>query len=233
MTIDPETLMAYADGELGPLETKRVARAIAADPALAEQVDRHRALTASLRNDFAPIAQAPLPHRVETMLREPATVVPLAPRRNRNERPFWIGAVAASLVLGFLAAPLLTPRGELAMENGRTLARGDLAHALDTQLASSQPDTAAVRIGVTFHDKAQRLCRSFERDAIAGIACTAGEDWEVERLYGGTSAQGTEYRQAGSTTAEVMAQAQSMMVGEPLDAANEAVVISQRKRLLR
>ena len=33
MSIDPELLMAYADGELGPIEAKRVERAIAADPA--------------------------------------------------------------------------------------------------------------------------------------------------------------------------------------------------------
>ena len=32
MTIDPETLMAYADGELDPLTARRVEKAIAADP---------------------------------------------------------------------------------------------------------------------------------------------------------------------------------------------------------
>lgn len=230
MTIDPETLMAYADGELNPIEAKRVERAIAADPDLAGQVERHRALTASLRGAFAPVERAAVPANVEAMLRGSAQVVPLAPRAAHRERPFWIGAVAASLVAGFLAAPLILPRGDLAIENGRILAHGDIARALDTQLASAQPDGAAIRIGVTFRDRAQRLCRSFERGATGGIACTSGQDWQVERLYGGMAAQSADYRQAGSPAAELMAHAQAMMAGEPLDAAAEAAAIGGRSR---
>lgn len=227
MTIDPETLMAYADGQLGPIEARRVAQAIAADPALAEQVDRHRALAASLRDAFASIERAPVPANLETLLRESSKVVPLTPR---NERPFWIGAVAASLIAGLFAAPLVMPRSDLVIEDGRTLARGDVARALDTQLASTQTDAYAVRIGVTFRDKARRLCRSFERGATGGIACASGKDWQVERLYGGLTAQRADYRQAGSPAAELMADAQAMMAGEPLDAADEAAVIGERSR---
>lgn len=227
MTIDPETLMAYADGQLGPIEARRVAQAIAADPALAEQVDRHRALAASLRDAFASIEHAPIPANLETLLRESSKVVPLSPR---NERPFWVGAVAASLIAGLFAAPLVMPRSDLVIEDGRTLARGDIARALDTQLASTQADASAVRIGVTFRDKARRLCRSFERGATGGIACASGKDWQVERLYGGLTAQRADYRQAGSPAAELMADAQAMMAGEPLDAADEAAVIEERSR---
>lgn len=227
MTIDPETLMAYADGELGPIEARRVAQAIAADPALAEQVDRHRALAASLRDAFASIERAPVPANLETLLRESSKVVPLSPR---NERPFWVGAVAASLIAGLFAAPLVMPRSDLVIEDGRTLARGDIARALDTQLASTQADASIVRIGVTFRDKARRLCRSFERGATGGIACASGKDWQVERLYGGLTAQRADYRQAGSPAAELMADAQAMMAGEPLDAADEAAVIGERSR---
>lgn len=221
----PELLMAYADGELGPIEAKRVEQAIAADPALAEQVERHRALAAALRHDFAPVERAAVPRDVEAILRDSARVVPLARPAKRSERPFWIGAVAASLVAGFLAAPLLSPGGDLVSENGRMIARGGLARALDTQLASTQSDAAAVRIGVTFRDKAQRLCRSFEQGATGGIACASGKDWQLERLYGGMAGQGAEYRQAGSPAAELMADAQAMMAGEPLDVANEAAAI--------
>lgn len=227
MTIDPETLMAYADGQLGPIEARRVAQAIAADPALAEQVDRHRALAASLRDAFASIERAPVPANLETLLRESSKVVPLTPR---NERPFWVGAVAASLIAGLFAAPLVMPRSDLVIEDGRTLARGDIARALDTQFASTQTDASAVRIGVTFRDKARRLCRSFERGATGGIACASGKDWQVERLYGGLTAQRADYRQAGSPAAELMADAQAMMAGEPLDAADEAAVIGERSR---
>jgi hypothetical protein len=223
MTIDPETLMAYADGELDPIAAKRVETAIAADPALAEQVEQHRKLAASLRAAFDPVAAAPVPPTVETMLRASTKIVTLTPRPVRRERPFWIGAVAASLVAGLLAGPLLFPRdpGGVAMQGGTAIASGDVAKALATQLASVQTPDAPVRVGVTFRDGAQRWCRTFETGATGGIACAQGKDWRIERLYGGVAQQGGAYRQAGSSAAAMMADAQAMMTGDPLDPAAE------------
>lgn len=119
---------------------------------------------------------------------------------------------------------------DLAIENGRTLARGDLARALDTQLASTQADDAATRIGVTFRDRNQRLCRSFEHAETGGIACASGKQWQVERLYGGMAAPGAEYRQAGSPAAQLMAHAQAIMSGEALNTTDEAAAIAERLR---
>lgn len=231
MTIDPEMLMAYADGELDPLSARRVEQAIAADPSLAEQVDRHRTLAASLRATYSAVEQAPLPAAIEAKLRESARVVPLAPRP-RRERALWLGAMAASLVLGLVVGPLVLPRGggDIAVVDGAILARGAVAKALDTQLASAQPSDAAVRIGVTFRDGAGRLCRTFEQGATGGIACTRDAGWQVERLYGGVARQGGEYRQAGSPAASLMEDAQAMMAGEPLDAAAEAQAVRALRR---
>lgn len=221
MTIDPEMLMAYADGELDPIAARRVEAAMANDPMLAAQVEQHRKLTASLRAAFDPVAAAPVPPAVETMLRESAKVVPLAPARRR--RPFWMGAVAASLVAGLLAGPLLFQRdpGGVAIRDGAAIASGDVAKALGTQLASAQAPDAPVRVGVTFRDGMQRWCRTFEAGATGGIACAQGKDWRIERLYGGVTRQGGAYRQAGSPSAAMMADAQAIMAGEPLDAAAE------------
>lgn len=223
MTIDPETLMAYADGELDPVSAKRVERAIAADPALAAEVGRHRALAASLKAAFQPVAAAPVPAAVEAMLRDSARIVPLAPRPARRERPLWLGAVAASLVAGLLAGPLVLPRdtGGVAMRDGALVANGQVARALDAQLASAQAPEAAVRVGVSFRDGAQRYCRTFETGATGGIACASGGAWRIERLYGGIGRQESAYRQAGSPAAAMMADAQAMMAGDPLDAAAE------------
>lgn len=223
MTIDPETLMAYADGELDPLAAKRVEAAIAVDPSLAAQVEQHRKLAASLRAAFDPVATAPVPPAVEAMLRDSAKIVPLAPRSARRERPFWMGAVAASLVAGLLAGPLVLSRdsGGVALRDGTAIASGEVAKALGTQLASAQARDAPVRVGVTFRDGAQRWCRTFESGATGGIACAQGGDWRIERLYGGIAGQGGAYRQAGSPAAAMMADAQAMMAGEPLDAAAE------------
>lgn len=227
MTIDPEilpeTLMAYADGELDPITAKRVEKAIAADPALAAEVERHRVLAASLRAAFEPVTAAPVPAGVEAMLRESAKVVPLVPRPAPRERRLWAGAVAASLVAGLLAGPLVAPRdtGGIAMQGDALVAKGEVARALDTQLASAQASDAAVRIGVSFRDGAQRYCRTFEAAATGGIACAQGKTWRIERFYGGIGRQGGAYRQAGSPAAAMMADAQAMMTGDPLDAGAE------------
>ncbi len=223
MTIDPEMVMAYADGELDPIVAKRVEKAIAADPALAAQVEQHRKLTASLRAAFEPVAAAPVPSSVEAMLSASAKVVPLAPRPARRERPFWMGAVAASLVAGLLAGPLILSRdpGGVTMRDGTMIASGEVAKALATQLASAQTRDAPVRVGVTFRDGARRYCRTFETGATGGIACAQGEEWRIQRLYGGISRQEKDYRQAGSPAAAMMADAQAMMAGDALDAATE------------
>lgn len=226
----PETLMAYADGELSPIEAKRVERAVAADPALAAAVERHRALGAQLRGVFAPIADAGVPPGVETLLRDSATVTPLAPRRV-SAAPKWLGAIAASLVIGLVVGqtlPRVASESGIAMEAGQMIARGDVARALDTQLASTQAADAQVRIGVTFRDTGGDLCRTFEHGAVGGIACSNGGDWRMARLYGGVEAQATEFRQAGSANAAMMVDAQTMMAGEPLDAAGEAAALAGR-----
>lgn len=226
----PETLMAYADGELGPIDAKRVERAMAADPAMAAEVERHRALGARLRGAFEPVVA--VPPTVEAMLRDAAKVTPLSPPASRpSATPKWIGAIAASLVIGLFVGqtlPRLAGESGIALEAGQVVARGDVARALDTQLASTQAADGPVRIGVTFRDAAGDLCRTFEQGAIGGIACSAGDDWRLARLYGGVEAQTTEFRQAGSANAAMMADAQAMMAGDPLDAEGEAAALARR-----
>ncbi len=218
MTIDPETLMAYADGELGPIEAGRVERAIAADPALAAEVERHRRLNAQLRGGFAPVVDAPVPPAIAALLAGSAKVVPLAPRRSRIPIG-WGGAIAASLCLGLFGGTLI-PRGGIALGDDGAL-RGEIAAALGTQLASTQAPDAPVRIGVSFRDRQDALCRTFERGEVAGIACARNGEWQLQRAYGGIERQETQYRQAGSTTAAMMVDVQAMAAGEPLDAAAE------------
>lgn len=239
MTIDPETLpetlMAYADGELSPLAAKRVERAIAADPALGEQVARHRALGEQLRGAFAAVEHAPVPAALEAMVRDSAKVTPIAPPppppRAAPRPARWIGALAASLVVGLLVGRMLPPSGSeagigIALEDGRPVARGALAGALDSQLASTQPADAPVRIGLTFRDAAGDLCRTFQQDGLGGIACAAGGGWRLARLYGDMPRQTGAYRQAGSTA--MMADAQAMMAGAPLDARVEEQALKDR-----
>src|SRR3954467_10950401 len=59
-----ETLMAYADGELEPAQCAQVEAAMAADPEVADRVDRHRALRKKLSSTFDRILLETIPNEL-------------------------------------------------------------------------------------------------------------------------------------------------------------------------
>lgn len=67
-TIGEHELQAYVDGELAPADIARVEAAIAADPALAAQVEREHRLRARLRVAFDPVLDEPMPARFAALL---------------------------------------------------------------------------------------------------------------------------------------------------------------------
>lgn len=216
--IGPELLIAYADGELNAVEAKRVERAVAADPALSAQLDEHRALRASIAGHFAPVADEPVPERLAAMLTGVATLPPQ--RRRVPAWTGWGGAVAASLFLGLMLGHSWDA-GMVRSAEGRLYAAGPLAHALDDQLAATG---GAVRVPVSFRDAGGAYCRVFTAPATDGIACRDGEGWALRQTRGAPDGAmpKTDYVQAGSADPALMAAAQGMMAGEPLDAAAEA-----------
>jgi hypothetical protein len=219
MSIEPEMLMAYADGELDPIEAKRVERAIAEDPSLDAQVEQHRALRARLGAHFAPIAEEAVPDRLAEMLR--SNVVDLPQRQPRRILPAWSrwsGALAASLALGLAIGHGWQDGGIVRTRGGQLYADGTLAKALDRQLATAQ---GAVRIPISFRDNAGQYCRVFTSPATDGIACRDARGWLLHQTRAGAAGAKTDYMQAGSTDPVLMAAAQQMMAGEPLDAAAE------------
>ena len=219
--IDEAMLIAWVDGELDEVTRRRVDRAVAEDPALAERLDRHRRLRERLSGHYAPIEAEPVPPALRSLLEERAKVVPLA----RAAAPRWRywrmgGAIAASLVLGLGIGRLSSgPAGPIAVKDGVMVAQAQLASALDTQLASAQ-EGAAIRIGLSFQRKGGGWCRSFEGHAVSGVACRAGEGWQVQQLVPGVG-QGTDYRQASSGDARIMATVDALIDGAPADAAQE------------
>ena len=222
MSFDPATVAAFVDGELDDLTARRIEREAENDPALAAEIARHRALKTRLVAHYAPVAEEPVPERLRALLMPDAAVdTSLAARREAKRARFapahW-GAIAASLILGLtLGLRPWVPAASVAETNGAVVAAGPLAAALDTQLASNQPSDAAVRIGLSFRDKAGRYCRSFESRSLNGIGCRDSDGWHLERTMTGQA--GADYRQASS--GELAAAAAAMMTGDPLDAAGE------------
>jgi hypothetical protein len=214
--ISPEMLMSYADGELGPIEAKRVERAIAADAALAGEVERHRALRNRIAGSFAPVAEQRVPDRLTVLLQSNVVQLP------RPVTTRWRAAatLAACLVLGVLIGVGI-PRGDVVTARDRGLhASGMLADALDRQASG---ESGAVRVAVSFRDKQGIYCRVFSAAAADGIACRDADGWALRRTQrGSVTTSRSVYAQAGSADPELMAAAQDMMAGDPLDASAES-----------
>ncbi|PJG49272.1 anti-sigma factor [Sphingobium sp. LB126] len=228
--IDEALLIALVDGELDEVTRRRVERAVADDPALAERVEMHRRLRERLSDHYAPIEMEPVPAGMRALLNESGKIVPLARPAASRWRPWSMGgAIAASLVFGLVSGLGIghlsnRPDGPVAIENGAMMAKGALASALDTQLASAQAD-APIRIGLSFRRKGGGWCRSFQGQAVSGVACREGEGWQVQQLVPGAG-QGTAYRQASSGDAQVMATIDALIMGDPADAAQESAAKS-------
>jgi len=245
MNYDDETLMAYADGELDEVLSAELSAAIERDPELARRVERHRALRAEVAGAFATVLDQPVPDRLlaaanglpgaaelpvpgsrpqrrAEVLQFPARTAP-APARSWGGRE-W-GAMAASLVLGALLSwKIFAPAENSAMgvEHGAMVARGDLAQALDHQLASTQLAADPVQIGLTFRGADGAYCRTFtlRRAATAGLACREGGEWRIA-VTAEVQAAGEGMRQAASLPPAVMAAVEARRAGDALDAAGE------------
>jgi hypothetical protein len=242
MTFSDETVMAYVDGELDEKARAAMDAALARDPELARRVARHRALRDRLRGEFAPVLQEPVPERLLVAARgaagrpRPTNVHPLPPQlRARWSWPQW-AAMAASLAVGVLVAPLWWREGAggpLAVRGGHAVATGTLARALSEQLASNQAPGAPVGIGVSFLSRNGSYCRTFllrEQSALAGLACREHEQWRLEVLAAATpsSAAPEQYRPAASSLPSAVAHTiDELIVGEPLDASAESAARSR------
>lgn len=224
MTIDDDMLMAFLDGELDEVSRARVERAVAEDPALKARLEQQQRLRDRLAAHYGPVAEEEVPERFRALLETNVVTFPAA--KPRPARPLWqtLTALAATLVLGLaIGRTLLAPgaSGPFAVDGGTMVARGELASALDTQLASAQAPDAATRIGVSFTNTDGRACRTFDSVAAAGVACRGEASWQVMMTAAGSGRQQSEYRQAGSGNALVQQAAQAMMAGEPFDEAAE------------
>lgn len=230
MSVSDEKLMAYADGELSEAERAEVEAALAADAGLREKLEAHKRMQARFASSFDPILEEPVPDRLLAAARgetRSAGVVDLSARRaQRAERPRWSvrewGAMAASLLLGvFVSVALLRGEGPIAATSEGLVARGELARALDMQLAADEGGT--VRIGLSFENRDGAYCRTFalQENEVAGLACRADAGWDIAMTAQG--ARGGEVRTAGSDTpAEIIAAVEAMIAGETLDAEAEA-----------
>ena len=221
--IDRETLNAFVDGELPPQEMARIATLLETEPGMKAYVLKQEKLRAALR--FGEVMHAPPPARL-------LEAVEKAPVSWRWRLQTILGhhfvlrslvpagaALFAGLIIGITAGP----ESDVTLAHGRMLARGDLAHALDTKLASSGYGGEGPRIGISFRDRAGKDCRTFASGSQAGLACHQEGDWVVTTLVTQASETGGAYRMAGSEMPDAVRHAvEASIQGAPFDAIAEA-----------
>ncbi|KFG91278.1 Anti-sigma factor [Sphingobium herbicidovorans NBRC 16415] len=219
--IDEAMLIAWVDGELDDVTRRRVERAVADDPALAARLEMHRRLRQRISGHYAPVAAEPLPTSLHMLLSDSAKVAPLTRPMAVRWRNWGIGgAIAASLILGLGIGRMSGGlSGPVAVTNDGMVAKGLLASALDTQLASAQ-EGAPIRIGLSFRREGGGWCRSFEGRSISGVACREGQGWQVRQLISGQRSA-ADYRQASSDDSRILATVDALMEGAPADAVQE------------
>lgn len=241
LDVTDEALMAWVDGELPAQDAARVAAAVGADAGLAARAARLQALNRQLRQAFAAELDEPVPEALAAIARgehlaapaapaRGAAVIPLAPRRRRLGWAQW-GGLAAGVVLAVALLPRLglwegRPGDTVqAQADGRLMARGPLADALQHGLASeTRPD--GTRLLLSFRDRDGRFCRSFAAPVGRGLACRGADQWQVVVLTAPAaapaSAPGDRLRLASSDLpAAVLDAVEQRIAGLALDAAQE------------
>lgn len=224
MTVTREELAAFADGELTGERAARVVAAVAADPALAGEVEAHRALRARLGDHYAPVAAAPVPDRLAALLTPPrgAEVVDFAEAKERRETrrtiPRW-GWIVGPALAASLALVLLLPGSG---DDRAGYADPQLAAVLDSRLVAEQAPGADTRVLLSFRAQGGEFCRVFSGEGGGGIACRDGDGWRLEARGEGSAGASTDYRMAGASDADLLARAQEMAQGPALDAEAEA-----------
>jgi hypothetical protein len=234
MHFDEETLAAYVDGELDGEISSAIEDAMRNDAGLAARIEQHKKFRSTVSGAFDHVLEEAIPDRLLHTARtaHAGNVVTLDAARNAIPRRSWSwrewGAMAASLLLGVLIARGIGPRSgdTLVAQEGRLIASGTLAAALNEQPSGERRQGAPVQIGFSYRAKSGEYCRTFNSsggDTIAGIACRAHDAWAVQALVRGPEISATtHYRMAGTTIPPLVLQiVQDSIEGEPLDRQTE------------
>ncbi|MEO6276310.1 NepR family anti-sigma factor [Roseateles sp.] len=177
---------------------------------------------------FDGVLNEPVPDRLKALLAEPAAqVVDLGAVRAKAQgkgraMSNWAawGGMAATLVLGTLIGTRLAPPTGA---EDRLVATGEIAKALDRQLASAPTaGPGAVAVQVSFKAKDGRWCRSFSTPASAGLACREGDGaWALQQVATVATPSGGMRQAASSLPPSVLTAVDAAMAGEALNAEQE------------
>ena len=233
---DPETVMAFADGELDAAQKALLEDAMKSDPLLRVQVEGLQQQRRRVEAAYAGMLDTPVPDRLTRLLQSPAValaaaVVDLATARAERSRsrslPSWaqLGGMAASIMLGVLLGARFMGTAfspTMGLNDGQLVAGGAIDKALSEQLASDPVGGAGVAVQLSFVDKGGNYCRTFSTTAVAGLACQQTGNWVVQQVLPAEAQTTGGVRQAATPMPPaLLAEVDSRMADAPLDAAGE------------
>ncbi len=236
--ITDEMIARYVDGELDAEGVAAVDAAVAADPALGARIVRESHLRAVAARALGDVITGPGPERlrqaVDASARSAEIIkfdfkkprgAPAAPAPPKPSRaPGW-AAAAACVVVGVLVVQALgmikTRPFEAAPRAGQPPSTA-LTLALDRKLSG---EAGLVQVGLSFRDRGGEVCRTFQIDRTAGVACRGEQGWNIRMAADAAAAPagvGGDYRKAASATPPAVLEAvDAVIVGEPMDRAQE------------
>jgi len=228
VSVDDETLMAFADGELSAPAQAAVAAAVAADPRLAARLERFRTVRGLLSG--AVRASAPSPP-AGLMAAARAAVANRGAGSGRSWAPaLALAAGVAGLAIGLGAGQFGRDAAFVDFRGGMT-AQGLLEAALD----GAPSGVAATRSGATVAPLYTvvaadgRPCRAFRATwpggAYEGAACREDRAWRLLALAAGPASAAGFAQASGVEPAAVAAALDALDPGDPLDEAAEQALI--------
>jgi hypothetical protein len=226
MSDDQDRIGAFVDDEMTPEEAEAFARAMAADPALARQVDIQTRLRGRLRGAYGARLETPAPEAVMRLLGEPRPVVVSLRPWMRVGVPAGVGfALAASIAIA-VGLSNGAGGGDVAVSRaGALVARGGLADALDHRLGTDVDPKVRVQLVESFRASDGRYCRIFRTRTAApssGLACKESAGWTIAALATPARREASDFRQAGSDLPRaVVAAMGDLDLSQPLSAQEE------------
>lgn len=258
--LSDETLVAYVDGELDPVERARVAELVDASPEAEARVAVFASTRKQLAAAFHDVLDEPVPQRLidAVATTSPARLsLPAAPRAAHSSpgagwlqsfgwlfAPSALALASTALVAGlggWYVGRTQTPPSRATALEADALATGTLANALESVAGSTSltaTGTPAIRLRMTFKSR-DGWCRQFEADrpagsAVAGVACRdAAGRWHIRAFASlPTGPAGSDsIRPAAPDGAAMLSNVVDRMIeGDALDARDEADLIAAKWR---
>lgn len=244
-----DDLNALLDGELGPVEAKKLREALVEDTALAERLEQLAFADTIIKTTYQAIDSEPLPQSVIKLLAdnvaEESNVLVL-------KRPSWSSRpvqIAAAMILGLgaiMGSSLLrqatpdvyvyaTTVGPIDKHSGLNSILSDNTSSVSHQLGNGDigPESAvAIMPVLSFKSTMGDWCREYTvtsyTKSARTLACMQGEQWQIVLTsIEQSSSQPNEYATASTvTSASFDARVDSLIVGEPLSANQEKKLIN-------